>query len=217
MVKSKENLAGNKYGRLTVIEQTDDYVYPNGKRRAQWLCMCECGNIIKVEQSNLKRGNSNSCGCYNDELRILRSTTHGDRRTRLYGIWTNIKSRCYNPNSTSYSNYGARGILMCDEWKDSYYNFKSWANESGYIDSNDVTIERVDVNGGYSPENCIWASPKEQANNRRNTVFFTHNNETHSLSEWADITGIKYHTLFARIYKLNWDFEKAINTNTQYC
>lgn len=215
IVKVKEDLTGLVFGRLTVAGRADDYVYPNGKRRSQWACRCECGNIVSVETSNLKRGNSKSCGCLNDELSTERFTTHGGRHERLYSIWTNMKNRCLNERSPSYLDYGGRGITICDEWVDSYENFRAWAYESGYDESkpiSDCTIDRIDTDAGYSPGNCRWTDAKMQANNRRNTMFVTAFGSTHSLSEWAEITGIKYHTLFARITKLGWTAGKALST-----
>lgn len=208
--KPKHNLSGEKFGRLLVLNQADDYVYPSGKRRTQWLCKCDCGNIVSVEQSNLLRSNSTSCGCYNNELRMLRNIKHGDRHTRLYGIWCGIKLRCYNPKSQSFKNYGARGITMCSEWKESYPSFKTWALSAGYNETDHLSIDRIDVNGNYEPSNCKWANPVEQANNRRNTIFISSNGESHTLSEWAKISEIKYHTLYARIYKLGWDIDLAL-------
>ncbi len=216
MTKPKVDLTGSRFGKLTVMRQAEDYVYENGKRRTQWECRCDCGNTVFVEQSNLKRGNSSSCGCLCRELNIRRSTKHGDKHTRLYRIWCGIKCRCQNENSTSYENYGARGITMCKEWQDSYTHFKEWALNNGYTETNHLlSIDRLDVNGDYTPENCKWSNPKEQANNRRNTAFITFNNESHSLSEWSDIVGIKYHTLFARIYKLGWDLGDALRPSQQ--
>ncbi len=213
MTNPKEDLSGRKYGRLLVIKQADDYVYPNGKRRTCWECLCDCGNTVIVEQSNLKSGNSNSCGCLDYELKLTRSITHGDRHSKLYGIWTNMKTRCNNPNNTSYKDYGERGIAVCKEWDDSYEAFKDWAIKSGYskeTDSYYCSLDRIDVNKGYYPDNCRWVSMKKQANNRRNTIMIAYNGETKSLSEWADTFHIKYHTLFARLYKLGWTFDEAI-------
>lgn len=212
MTKPKQNLCGQKFGRLEVICQAEDYIYPNGKRRTQWKCLCDCGNTVIVEGSNLKKGNSKSCGCLNDELIATRSIKHGDRHTKLYCIWTNMKTRCNNQNSKEYDLYGGRGISVCEEWNNSYSAFKEWAIDSGYFDkvkSGNCSIDRIDVNKGYCPDNCRWATAKEQANNRQNTIYITFNNETKTLSEWATFLNIKYHTLFARIYRLGWSVEKA--------
>ena len=206
---------GQRYGRLTVIGDGGYYVYPNGKRRKKWLCQCDCGNKVSVEGTNLKCGNSQSCGCKNTDTIRERSKTHGGRNERLYSIWTNMKQRCMSEKNKSYSDYGARGVTICDEWIESYSLFRDWAISNGYderLPFYECSLDRIDVDGPYSPDNCRWANAKEQARNRRNTITFSYGDETLSLSEWAERTGIKYHTLFARIYKLGWDFEKAINT-----
>ena len=136
-------------------------------------------------------------------------------RERLYGIYYNIKSRCYNEKDHGYERYGGRGIVMCDEWKNSYDAFKKWALSSGYNENaryTECTIERVDVNGNYSPENCCWKSMKEQANNKRTNLFIEYNEETHTLSEWSEILNIPYTTLQSRICSYGWDIEKAFTT-----
>lgn len=213
MTKPKENLIGRRFDRLTVISQADDYIYPNGKRRTRWVCKCDCGKVISAEQYSLKRGRIKSCGCLNIDMIKARSIRHGGRHERLYGVWINMKTRCHNPNSNSYSDYGGRGIAICDEWDNSYSNFRAWALSNGYDENADnfaCTLDRIDPNGDYCPENCRWVNAVKQANNRRNTIMIEFNNQLHSLSEWADIIGVKYHTLFARIYKLGWSLEKAL-------
>lgn len=207
-----EDLTGMTFGRLTVVSVGNDFVSKNGERRMRWRCLCECGNYVDVLPYNLKRSNTKSCGCLNDDVRIEHSTKHGDRHTRLYSIWTGIKTRCFDKNNATYKRYGGRGITMCDEWKNSYTEFRDWAVNNGYSDDgcDSLSIDRIDVNGNYEPNNCRWSTAKVQANNRRNTIKITAHGETHTLSEWSDITGEKYHTLFARIYKLGWDPNVAI-------
>lgn len=208
MTHPKIDLTGKRFGRLTVIRQADDYVYPNGKRRTQWECLCDCGNTITAEQSNLKRGNTNSCGCYNlDNIRTM-SITHGGRHTRLYRIWSNMKTRCLDVNNKNYAKYGARGISVCDKWKNSFESFRDWALNNGYRDN--LTIDRIDVNGGYFPENCRWANAKVQANNRRNNKTYEYHGEKHTLAELSDMYHIPYHTLYARVTRLGWDMERAL-------
>lgn len=208
-----DDLVGKKFGRLEVVCRGEDFITKSGSHRLRWRCVCECGNYVDVLPYNLKRSNTKSCGCLNDETRLANSTKHGDRHTRLYSIWCNIKTRCYDSSSKNYKRYGGRGITMCDEWKESYVLFKEWAVNNGFSDDDrTLSIDRIDVNGNYDPSNCRWATPKVQANNRRNTIIIEAHDETHTLSEWADITGEKYHTLFARIYKLGWDPNKAIQT-----
>jgi len=132
---------------------------------------------------------------------------HGMTNTRLHHIWKSIKQRCYNPNNNRYSNYGGRGITVCDEWRNSFNAFYEWAMANGYAD--DLTIDRKDTNGNYEPSNCCWATQKEQQNNRRNNCLITHNGETHTLAEWAAITGLKYQTIQRRL-KTGWNIKDAL-------
>ena len=202
-----EDLSGQRFGRLTVEEFAGFHMLPSGRRKSQWKCRCDCGNTIVVLSTNLKKGNSKSCGCYNMDQILSRTIIHGDKHARLYKIWCNMKSRCIDINCKSYKNYGARGITICNEWL-SYIPFKEWAMSNGYSDN--LSIDRIDVNGNYCPGNCRWATPKMQSNNRTNTLKYTIDGTEHSLAEWADIIGVKYHTLYARINILGMNPEDAI-------
>lgn len=130
------------------------------------------------------------------------------RELRLYRIWTDMKRRCYDERCLEYRNYGGRGIEICQEWKNSFEAFRSWAMENGYAD--DLTIDRIDVNGNYEPSNCYWVTAKEQANNMRTNTLVTYKGETKTLVQWAESFGINYHTLVSRLYQENLPFEEAI-------
>jgi hypothetical protein len=198
------DLTGQRFGRWTVLRRVESSKW----RATKWLCQCDCGNQSVVVGTSLRRGESQSCGCLRNEMARQRFTTHGGRSSRLYRIYHEMKDRCYNKSSPCYHYYGGRGITICEEWLQDFSRFRAWALQSGYNDK--LTIDRVDTNGSYSPKNCRWVTMKVQNNNKRNGRYLTFRGETHTVSEWADITGIPYYTLHSRIVKLNWSIERAL-------
>ena len=194
------DLTGQRFGRLEVLAPADDYVSPKGYIAKRWLCMCDCGNKTIVTAEKLKSGHTKSCGCYHNEIAKSKEIKHrkynienSETKKRLYRIRSSMKTRCYNKNYENYKNYGGRGITICDEWKDNFQAFYDWAIKNGY--KKGLTIDRIDNNKGYSPENCRWATHKEQTLNRRCTQFLLFNGENRTLVEWAKETGINYQTL----------------------
>jgi len=188
---------GEKYGRLTVKlvgQRPNTYKY-------YAVCVCDCGNKKLVRFDSLKKGTT-SCGCLQKE----KTKTHGRTKHPLYICWKHMLRRCYNKLDKSYPNYGGRGISVCKRWHD----IENFIADMGPHCSDDVTIERIDNNGDYTPGNCIWANRKVQANNRRTTHFLTYNGKTQSLKAWSEELGLNLGTLWERIKVWGWDIERAL-------
>lgn len=187
------DLTGQRFGRLTAIERSE-----NVKCKAAWVCRCDCGNVAVVMASDLRSGHTQSCGCLQRQRTSSASVKHGMRYTRLYHRWLDMKQRCQNPKNKRWSVYGGRGITVCAEWLNSFEAFRDWALANGYRD--DLTIDRINVNGNYAPDNCRWATKEEQANNKSNTIFIEFEGAKKTLSEWAHIKKINYATLLHRYH-----------------
>lgn len=201
-----KNLEGQKFGRLLVIKRIDT----SKDRQKIWLCKCSCGNFKEVKTSYLTTGDTTSCGCYQKECEIKNLSAFWKKSSikkkypRLYRIWDGMKTRCYNKNSKSYKYYGERKIEVCDEWKNSFISFKDWAIKNGYKDN--LTIDRVDVNGNYEPKNCKWTTISEQNNNKRNTIKIKINGEVNTLRYFSDKYNLPTFTIKDR-YKANYPEE----------
>lgn len=190
------DITGQRYGRLVAIKKVAKTCHG-----AKWLCKCDCGNEIITTTGCLRSGNTKSCGCISREKVIERNMTHGKAHQRIYNIYMAMKQRCYYRNSIGYQDYGERGIAICPEWlgEHGFQNFYDWSMNNGYTDN--LTLDRIDNNKGYSPNNCRWATRKEQANNKRNNRFIEYNGEAHTLAEWAEITGMYHKTIAYRLDK----------------
>ena len=196
------DLTGRRFGRLSVIGL--DYI--DSAKNTRWYCKCDCGNSVSVRSHGLVSGGTKSCGCYKREVACFVSrksnTVHGlTNKHKLYGVWKNIRQRCTNPNNPSYKNYGGRGISMSEEW-DEYPIFLEWAMENGYKEG--LTIERIDNDGDYSPDNCTFVDNVKQQRNRRKTIMLTYRGETRALSEWCEQFGLKLKTCYGRMHYYGW-------------
>jgi len=195
-----------------VVSRAPDHVASrSGYKSVMWNCVCDCGAAVVTRGKSLRYGVTKSCGCLARELKSQNNSKHHGFGTRLYAVWDSMRQRCNNPQNKAYKNYGGRGISICSEWDD-FTKFREWAYATGYDDDAPrgvCTLDRIDVNGDYCPENCRWATAKEQGRNRRDTPYYTLGDETHDLKTWAEITGIKYETLWAR-HKRGWDAARAL-------
>lgn len=190
------NIKGKKFGRLIPIELV--------KRNMKyvWKCECECGNITYVPSTRLVHGGTKSCGCYAKERQRKSKTTHGMSHTKEHNTWVGIKKRCYNMNCRAYIDYGMRGIRVCDRWLNSFENF---LNDMGACPSPDYSIERIDVNGNYEPDNCIWLLSELQSKNTRHNRWLSYNGEAKIMSDWATEIGWSSIKLYFKLKEKQFD------------
>jgi hypothetical protein len=211
---------GDRFGRWVVVDIPLEGVwdrdrYANGElHHVRWVCVCDCGTRRSVTGGNLLSGGSRSCGCLTVETTAARFRTHGQAGSRLHMVWGNMLQRCTNPASHGWSSYGRRGIGVCEAWRD-FATFATWALESGYREG--LSIERIDNDGPYSPDNCTWETRRRQARNTRTNRFIEAWGEVKTLADWAEDRRcvVGYYTLFSRLMKLGWPAEKAITTPPQ--
>ena len=197
------DLSSQTFGRLTVLRCEG----PAKNRIMTWRCVCSCGNEVVCRGDHLREGKILSCGCLNQENRHTNTRTHGDRHTRLYNIWTHMKQRCKNQNRGNFKHYGGRGIKICPEWEHDFIVFRDWALANGYRD--DLTIDRIDNDGDYCPENCRWATPEEQLNNTHRNHRIIVNGEEMTIAEASRRYKVPYDTIQRRI-SCGWSPERAI-------
>lgn len=188
------DLTNKRFNKLLVIEKVDNQNY-----KTMWKCICDCGNETFVTTSNLTCNRVKSCGCLKNEQLIKRSTTHNQRHTNLYEVWKTMKQRCFNPNNSSYKNYGGRGIIVCDEWKNNFTSFYEWSILNGY--KKGLTIDRIDNNSNYCPENCRWTDRTTQANNSRWNKHIIINGKDDTLANWLRHYNLTYDKYYKRIKK----------------
>lgn len=204
------DLTGKRFDRLVV-----EGIAFKKNNRIYWRCKCDCGNFLNVLSYSLIKKQTRSCGCYNKEKSKERMTKHGLSKHPLFSIWKAIKRRCYDTKSICYKNYGGRGIVVCDEWKNSYINFYNWAMSNGYKNEklksgkNKWTIDRINNDGNYEPNNCRWTTDLVQSQNTRKVRKFNILGETLTIEEMSKKYNINKNCLRSRISR-NWDIEKAV-------
>lgn len=204
-LQDSKEFIGIKYGLLTIIGDAG-----RSKKFRMVDAVCDCGKNGTYALLRLKSGNTKSCGCQKTKAMLAAVkaiTTHGLTNHQLYHIWSGIKDRCSDLKN---KNYGSRGITVCEEWATDFLAFYNWAIANGWNET--LEIDRKDVNGNYSPNNCRFVTPKINSRNKRNNHFLTYNNETKCVKEWSEIFGIGDQVILYRLKKLQWSTEKALTT-----
>lgn len=209
------DLTGQTFNRLTVLQlsskQNPKNSTPSGR---YWNCLCVCGKEKTVCQNNLVHGQVKSCGCLTKETTTARSTKHGHRNTGTYRSYCSMLTRCHNSSLPSYKAYGGRGIAVCERWQGDN-GFQHFLEDMGERPQG-FTLDRIDVNGHYTPENCRWASRKLQNRNKRSNHVLTHGGESRCVMEWSDLTGIHWQTIISRL-RLGWSVEQALTQPVKTC
>lgn len=206
-MSKRVDLTGQTINGVRVIDLA--YIGSGKSKKAYWNCVCYCGKEFVVESDKLRSGHTRSCGCLKAKSFGDRKRTHGDTGRRLYRIWKGMRDRCNNSNSKRFKDYGGRGISICNEWDD-YRKFKSWAINNGYSD--DLSIERIDVNGNYCPENCKWIPLSEQCLNKQDTIWLEYRGERKQLKVWCKELGLDYAKVAQRLKPMGWSVERAFET-----
>lgn len=209
IIRKQTNLAGQRFGRLLVVEKSTEK-----PRKGQfWKCLCDCGTKCLAVTSHLTTGFKRSCGCLKRESSRRtalkhgigdKSRKHGMYRTSEYRIWSMMRQRCSNPKTARYARYGGRGISVCDRWM----SFENFYADMGPRPSPKHSVERKDNNAGYSPENCVWTTHRSQSRNKSTNRLIEYHGETKTLMEWSEVLRIHYYTIHNRI-KLGWSIEEA--------
>lgn len=208
--RTTKDLTGKRFGKVIAL-------YPCGSKKGIgviWKCQCDCGALCEISSKSLLSGDCRSCGClYKEYSKHPKHITHDKSNTNIYHIWAGMKQRCLNPNCEGYKYYGGRGIKICTEWKTDFQKFYEWAINNGY--QKGLSIERIDVNGNYCPENCTWIPLPDQGTNKRTVRKVEFKGEELTLKQWEIKTGIPSNTLYCRLYRYNWDVQRALTESVK--
>lgn len=204
------NLTGQRYGQLVVLG-------PVGKAKSGsivWLCQCDCGEQVEVKAQRIRHDGVSSCGCHYAEQGRRKPVRHGMSDTSIYNTWIQLSVRCHSAESSNYENYGARGVSVCDEWRNSFEAFLDHVSQLPNYGAEGVTLDRIDNGGNYEPGNVRWATQKEQMRNTRRNRLLTHNGKTQCLAAWAEELGIRKNLIEVRLFR-GWDAELALTATTK--
>ena len=202
-----KDLTGQRFGRYVVVRRLAN----DSRRQTRWLCRCDCGVSKEVLGASLRTGKTRSCGCFRDEFRKTHGSMKGGHASE-FAVWRNMKQRVRNPKNPSYKNYGGRGITLCDRWE----TFENFIADMGHRPSPEHSIERIDNNRGYYPENCKWATTFEQSWNRRSNRILEYKGETKCLAEWALEKGIHVQTIVTRL-RSGYTVEESLEMPPRMC
>lgn len=206
------DLTGKRFGRLLVVEYAGKRIVPDARKRSgvtilYWSCLCDCGNSCIVPRACLTKKSTRSCGCLNIDTIIARNTSHGMTDTPTHNSWRAMMERCYNPKTVSFKNYGGRGVRVCDRW----HAFENFLADMGERPSVSHSLDRSDNEKDYSPDNCTWATKKQQSRNTRRNVIVTYLGRNYVLTDLAIEVGIPYGTLRSRIFEAGNSPEEAVS------
>ena len=203
MSRIRLDLAGRRFGQLVVVRT----VGRTRSRGLTWECRCDCGAMREIASTNLVSGNTSSCGCFGQLRRAEANTKHGMSETRIFGLWTQMMARCHCETNQAFDRYGGRGIFVSERW----HLFENFYADMGDPPP-DMTLDRRDNDGPYSPENCRWASRVEQGRNKRNNRLLTYRGEIRCMAEWCELLGLKTPTVCQRLNKRGWSVDRALST-----
>lgn len=200
------DITGQRYGRLTVLHLSETRY----KKKVKWVCKCDCGSIKEIPSHHLRYGGTKSCGC---SSHLYQVKTHHLSAHPIFGSWARMMARCYKPTDSKFPGYGGRGIQVCDRWHDVTTFIAD--NEAKHRPG--LTIDRIDNDGHYTPDNCQWATPLTQGNNKRNNFNITFNGRTQTLSQWSRECGIDHYTIWRRLRHHGWSVERALTQPPRQC